>query len=636
MVELIVNDKKIELPRNTSIKYTKQISDIFDLSQISCSYTNSFEFEKTPSNSQAMQQLGISGDQSLIPYQRNNAQLKSDGFDLISKGWFNVINTEDNYKGSIIDGMIDFFKAIENKTMGNDLDLRNFEHAKTLESVIDSFTNQYYNYIVADYGGKVLFENGINIDYLAPCFSVRKLWELIFSTYGFNCDYTNLSYLDGLYITYPKDLSSDVITTEVVDMARNGYVSNSRVVSGWYCYPVSNYYWSSISLTEGVVLDNWVYILPENTSYNIHLEIAMYAVYRRNNFYDRKVDVSVYVLKNGVKIGSLISDFKESNVVGDLRILDLNIAGDSGDRIEINIEALNGTNFRDRYFTFKEWRHNNSNLKVSKTNLGTTTLQNELKDFLIKDFFKEIVWRIGLTPLLNTETNTVEFLNLDSRIDFNNSQDLSGCYVKRTGEIYKNDYAQKNIFKLKKNVDTDLTGDGYLYVPNFNLSDEKTIVQSKLYAPDKKILTSFGDFSTNQYRIWEAETKINNDNEIEVNYKGLSGRFYFIRKETKLGSYKIISEILDGEEVVSSIPVGVNNNTLFEEAVFNNYSEYQKIFQNFRIHTIELAMNINNFIGLDLNKPVFFKQENAFYICNKVPYEEGKNSTGEFIKINKL
>lgn len=207
MVELIINGNQIELPKGTTIKYSKQISDIFDIAKVSCSFTSSFSFDKTPVNTQAMQQLGINGDSSAIPYQKNTSQLKANGFDLISKGWYLPDNTIDRYSGSIIDGMIDFFKAIENKTMGKDLDLSNFNHEKLLNTVISSFTNNYYKYIIADYGGKNLFESGINIDYLAPCFSVRKLWELIFSTFGFKCDYTNLSYLDGLFLTYPKDVS---------------------------------------------------------------------------------------------------------------------------------------------------------------------------------------------------------------------------------------------------------------------------------------------------------------------------------------------------------------------------------------------------------------------------------------------
>ena len=79
MVELIINGNQIELPKDVAIKYSKQISDIFDIANISCSYTNSFEFEKTPKNTQSMQQLGISGDGSQIPYIKNTAQLKVNG-----------------------------------------------------------------------------------------------------------------------------------------------------------------------------------------------------------------------------------------------------------------------------------------------------------------------------------------------------------------------------------------------------------------------------------------------------------------------------------------------------------------------------------------------------------------------------
>lgn len=637
MVELIVNGNEIELPKNTSIKYTKQISDIFDLSQVACSYTNSFEFEKTPANTQTMQYLGISGDNSQIPYQKNTAQLKNDGFDLISKGWFNIQSTEDNYKGSILNGMVDFFKAIENKTMGNDLDLSNFNHEKLLSTVVASFTNDYYQYIIADYGGKTMFEDGINIDYLAPCFSIRKLWELIFSTFGFNCDYTNLSYLDGLYITYPKDVSEGQTNELIATLHKNYFADQQMVFVGDNAsISLAQRSWSTSVVTEGSLIDNWKFVCPETNSYYFDLTSEMYVIYRYPSRANRNTNPRIDILKNGVIINSILSDFvTDVDGVGASRTLTFTITCNAGDIIEMFISAPHHLQINGRSYRIYEWRHNNTDFLISKTDLGTTTLENELKDFSIKDFIKEQIWRTGLTPVLNKETNTVEFNTLDSRIDFDNAQDLSHAFVKRTGEIYTNDYAQKNIFKLKNNTDTDTTGDGYLYMYNRNLDDSKIIAQSKIYAPDKKIVTPFIGFATNQYKIWETEAK-ETDTGIEVNYKGLSGRFYFIRKQNITGTFKIISEKLEDETTVSEIPIGINTNTLFEEAVYNNYTEYQKIFINFRIHNIEMALAINDFIGLDLTKPVFFKQENAYYICNKAPYEDGKNSVGEFIKINKV
>lgn len=638
MVELIINNNPIDLSPKTKIKFTKQIADIFDLAQVSVSHTNSFEFEKTPNNTQAMQQLGISGDSSKIPYQKNDAKLKVNGLDIISNGWFNVSNTDDKYQGAILDGMVDLFKAIENKTMGKDLDLSNFNHEKLLETVVNSFSNEYYKYIVADYGGKNIFENGINIDYLTPCFSVRKLWELIFSTFNFNCDYTNLSYLDGLSITYPKEISQGQVNETVATLIRNFFQDPGRVSIGGTSTIRPDYrHWDSSTIIEGSLIDNWKYIIPETTSYNFDLTSEMYVIYRRPERANRNTNARIDVLKNGVVIGSILSDFI-TNVegVGDARNLNFNLPCNAGDIIEMYISAPATIQVNGREYRNYEWRHNSTNFVISKTDLGTTILENELKDFLIKDFIKEITWRTGLTPILNKETNTVKFITLNSRIDFSNAQDLSHTFIERTGETYTNDYAQKNIFKLKNNVDTDNQGDGFLYVPNKNISDEKIIANSKIYAPDKKIVTNFiNGVQTNQYKIWEAEAKDENGT-VVIDYKGLSGRFYFIRHYNQSGSFKMISEILNNETVVSSIPVGINTNTLFEEAVYDNYAEYQKIFENFRVHTISQALSENDFIGLDLTRPVFFKQENSFYICNKIPFEEGEKSVGEYIKINKI
>lgn len=637
MVELIINNQQIDLSPKTKIKFTKQIADIFDLAQVSVSHTNSFDFEKTPNNTQAMQQLGISGDSSKIPYQKNDAKLKVNGFDIISNGWFNVSNTDDKYQGAILDGMVDFFKAIENKTMGTDLDLSMFNHEKLLETVVNSFSNEYYKYIVADYGGKNLFENGINIDYLTPCFSVRKLWELIFSTFNFNCDYENLSYLDGLSITYPKEISQGQVNETVATLNKGFFKDEGRVTIGGTSTIRPEYrQWDSSTIIEGSLIDNWKYIIPETTSYNFDLTSEMYVFYRRPNFYNREVNPRVDIKKNGVVIGSILSDYSEGDDVGTERFLNFNLPCNAGDIIEMYISAPANLNFRGRSFRNYEWRHSSTNFVISKTDLGTTILENELKDFLIKDFIKEITWRTGLTPILNKETNTVEFITLDSRIDFSNAQDLSHTFIERTSETYTNDYAQKNIFKLKNNADTDNQGDGFLYVPNKNITDEKIIANSKIYAPDKKIVTNFiNGVQTNQYKIWESEAKEENGT-VVIDYKGLSGRFYFIRHYNQSGSFKMISEILNDETVASSIPVGINTNTLFEEAVYDNYAEYQKIFENFRVHTISQSLTENDFIGLDLTRPVFFKQENAFYICNKIPFEEGEKSVGEYIKINKL
>jgi len=643
MDELIINGVSVQLPEKTSIKYTRQISDIFDISQVACSFTSSFSFDKTPNNTEAMQSLGIVGDSSLVPYIKNTASLKSSGFNLIPKGWFTPTETNEKYQGNIIDGMIDFFKAIENKTLGTDLDLSNFEHEKTLSTVVNSYSNQYYKYLIADYGGKIFFDAGINIDYLTPSFSVRKLWELIFSTFKFECDYTYLSsYIDSLFITYPKDVTGTVTEVLIADLSKGFFETILLEIRylGTYSPTIASgfFNWDSSTVTEGSLLDNRRYVIPENGTYTFEMSIEAYVTYKAPNTHDLYSDPAISIFKNGT---SFLNDFGvdyPSDEVGNIRNSSIKVICNKGDIIEVLVWTgrqiiKEGNNFFHNAYSITS---NAYSVKIYQTDLGTTTLQNELKDFQIKDFIKEILWRTGLTPVYSSFTNIVSFVPLSKRIDFTQAQDMSNFYKERTREIYQNDYAQKNIFKLKTDLPEDNTGDGYLYVNNSNLSDSKVIVQSRIYPPNKNIVTQFDGFKTDQYKIWDTETKLNEDDSISVTYKGLNGKFYFVRWAGLVGSYKFTSEKLTGSLTISLVNYALSSNTLFDEAVYNNYQEYQKIFNNFRVHTISLTLTLSDFMGVDLLRPVFFRQEAAYYICNSLNYEDGKLSSGDFIKINNI
>jgi len=129
MTELIVNGKKLELPSDTKIKYTKQISDIFNIAKVNASYTNAFNVPKTPENTAVLDCLGLVGSQSKIPYQKTPVTLRENGIDLIKNGWLEVKETSDYYKINIIDGAIDFFKQIENSYL-SDIDLSKIDHQK--------------------------------------------------------------------------------------------------------------------------------------------------------------------------------------------------------------------------------------------------------------------------------------------------------------------------------------------------------------------------------------------------------------------------------------------------------------------------------------------------------------------------
>lgn len=637
MVQLEINDTELELTNDTKIKYTMQIADVLNLSVVTSNYTNSFSIPKTPNNTKAFQQLGIIGDTSNIPYDKIPATLSDNGFPVITNGWLSVRETNEFYQVSIIDGIIDFFKAIENKTIGADLDLSNFEHEKTMANVVGSFTDgEYYRYIVADYGGdnrsklNPFDEAGINIDYQIPCFRVRKLWELIFSTFNYTCDYTNIEdFIDGLFLTYPKPPQENADPELIATANKTNW--NSSAFGNWQGqkYVPSQEFWSASS---GIGWNGWTNIIQETGSFTFTVNIEAYARYYNSFGLDAAFSAVINILVNGSVVASMPTDpFVEV-------VLSVNYSATQGDVVQVRLSAANP----ESNLINLQIKHLNSSLSIYRINLGEVSLIEPLKDFLIKDFFKEIIWRTGLVPMLNTQERVMSFIPLSNRLDFSDAVDWSEKYIRRTGETYTQDgYTQKNIFRLKHNNEVDTRGDGYLYVNNRNLDDESTIVASKLYAPETLgygFVSDDGDtvVYTDTYKVWEREAEQNEDGVIEIKYKGLSNRLYFLREEVSPESFYFVSRFLDESDTASNVPFAINNETLFDELVFKNYAGYDGVLNNFRMYQIELALNAVDVLQLDLTKPHYIETEGMYYLVNKVTWENGKTSMAECIRINAI
>jgi hypothetical protein len=208
MIQVFLNNKPLELDNDIELTYTLNVNDIGDVATRQASYISGIKVPKTPTNIQIMQGLGLAGDTSRMPYQKPNCQVVDDGFALVPNGWAVIKNTNDYYNLSIYSGVINFFKAIENKTLGIDLDLSLIDHQKNVQNVLNSFTNPNYRYLLGDYNGRTHYDadNKILIDYLPPSANVKYLWDLIFSTFGFTYSgtvFNNLNFTD-LWLTYPK------------------------------------------------------------------------------------------------------------------------------------------------------------------------------------------------------------------------------------------------------------------------------------------------------------------------------------------------------------------------------------------------------------------------------------------------
>lgn len=638
MVKLTANGQTFEGLDSQSIKYTKQIADIFDLAVVASSYTNGFSVPKTPINTAIMQGLGIVGDTSQIPYSKVPSSLSQNGFVIFKNAWLSVKETTENYNVSCIDGMIDFFKAIENKTMGTDLNLSNFSHIKDLPSVLASFTNDYYKYIVADYNGKNIGLNGtdegINIDYLVPCFNMGRLFDLVMTTFGFPYSDANIEDINDWYITYPKSPADDITDYLVAYLYKNPF--NTSVIypigGGYYSANPSFKNWDTSIINEGSLINNWKYVVSDSSPYRIDVSTEMYALYSGNIYKPMEISVTV----NGNPIISFMSD--PYNSVSGTATVFLNV----GDVVEYDYKVTPFRIYIDGstifYNTLREIHHNGTDLKIYKTNQGNVNLSDAFKDYPIKDFIKEVFIRTAVTPITDMLTNEMYFVSLDERLDFSRAVDWTDKFIKRTKESYvQGSYAQKNGFTHKYNDEDDISQNGYLYINNQNLEDEKPLYQSKIYAPELIQYTFPEAIKTNKFTVWSRETKEDADGNLSIDYKGLNNRFYIMKLIlTPESEYTFVSEAVPGIDTVTKYPYADTTGTTYDQIVPDKYSKYSGVLNNFRGHEIQLALSLNDILGLDLTRPYYFKQEGMYYILNKLVFSEGDLLTGEFIRINKI
>lgn len=637
MVELTAGEYSLELASKVApVKYTRQIADVFDIANVANSFTTPTGIPKTPNNTYALQQLGIVGDSSNSPYEKIPSTLKNHGFSLIQSGWLSVKETSNEYKISVLDGMIDFFKEIENKTMGVDLDLTNFNHTKDIDSVVASFTNDFYKYLVADYNGKVEAEFsglvGINIDYLAPGFSMRKLLDLVMATFGYTFDMANLESINDKYITYPKAPAETVTDDLVATLNKGLFVKPPQNIGGGLVSVPSEYFWDSETIVEGSLLNDWRYVIPESTGYKITISTEMYARYQSFSS-EAYLPMTVQVIKNGTTLISI-----QSNPY-DAVVSETSVYATIGDIIEVKYFRQSGI-VDGR--TLTEIHHNSTELKVFKTNQGEVSLTEAFKDFQIKDFFKDILWRTSTTPIINPTTKHINFVTVSERLDFANSKDWSDKFIVRKKEVYINgSFSQKNILRHKHNDENDQSYDGYMYVNNKNIDAERVLIESKYYAPEN-VITTFKNIAetqnvkTKKFTIWERDVKESADGVVEVDYKGLNNRFYVLSlRQSPESSWRLVSEEVAGSTTVTGFPYADTEGTTFDQIVEDKYADYNSILNNFRAHDIELALGLEDFLSMDLTVPYYFEQEAGYYIVNKISYQDGQESLAECVRINK-
>lgn len=646
IVQIWLNGQALDLHDDTNIRQTIVANDISEIKDRQASYTNSFSVPKTANNVRVMEGLGIHSDTSKMPYIKPECQLKYDGFDLIVNGWANITETTADYKIYVYSGIINFFKEIENKTIGVYLadDLIAIDHSKTVPTVVNSFTNPAYRYLIADYGGDFLTtDEKVNIEYLMPSVNARWLWDKIHDKAGFTYTGTFMDDLDDKWITYPKAKNVD---ENIVEIGTAGYgITSARIV-----FPDTPYPWvkftnkdfhyfvaNSINASNGGV---WIpygfamhpsvgyyghFIVPSTGHYKIEItgSVEIGAAIPYNLFY-------LHLVRNGlgktpeqaINSSAPIKAFFSVGGSFDCTFTIPVIQLSAGEQLALALKREVGKS---------DYQYQSSvQIKISKIEQTQISFTEELRNFAVKDFIKEMLVLYGVTVFPDENSSNLDYLKLDERLN-GEVVDWSEKYLERKSEQYiYNDYAQRNRFRFKYTEKDAEYNDGFLTIENLNIPEHKVVYDSKFYSPEKelskiKIGSTFYDSFV--FKMWDKE--IQRDNTIE--YKSKDNRFYLINERWVTAPATLKSSLTGNEQSVTAFPMGVFSGIALQDMIDDHYPLFKNIVQDSRIHVINLNLNITDLYHLDLRKVYYFNQEQQYYFLNKLTHDE-KKQEGEFVR----
>lgn len=644
-MRLFVNQYQIDLYPSEKISLTKQVNSLADISKRDSSFTKSFKVPRSAWNTTVFQGLGISGSTSPMPYQKNMARLFVGNICIIFKGWTLFENTsEKDYELYIYDGHIDFMKQLDNKTF-DDVNLPELTHTKEVPVIIDNWENgsEFFRYLLADYNGRTHFDNAgttyINADYLVPSVPVKYLWERIFQTFGFTYSGTifeDEEFLD-LFLTYPKGVTAGEDGASSFSLSFESQPISYYAGFNWSLFR-PDLFTLETNLVNGEIIDNTED--PRVKHWKVpttgHYRIKLTGTLTNNSSYTS----FLYLGKNTHEELRIYDTTRMTDVLGEP------IATALQDTVQIEIDEvvkLFAGDTLSLYYYRRGLSWDNTTLQLEwemvKVNQTSIDQIEFFKNLTPKDFYKEILWRFGLTPFPAKDSNHIEFLTYEERIN-GETLDWSDKFVKQTGEKYVYDrYAKSNYFRFLYNGEGDEFNDGVIRIDNENLEEKVDIVKSKTYSIERNpIEFEIGaDLETlPKLELWEKEPT-EEEGVVVIQYNPRDARFSFVRENVLVTSAPIGSELLMVYGTANQVRTVEYYDYSWGKILNNRYAPIQSLFKNTKIITAEFHLTAEEFDAFDMKPTIYVEQLGGEFLVDKIskPDLTKKLTKAELIKINR-
>lgn len=593
-----------DLQVNGKFQYIRQVGDVGDVATSNANYTNSFSIIRDNNSTRALSGLGLPGSTSNAPYIRFNGILYVDELPIIDHNGWAVINETNisNYKVSIIDGNIDFWKAIEGLTLA-DIDLSEADYRKTREGIIDSFLSPYQKFIIGYYALEEMGRGSYDINLLNPAISDKYILDQIFAYIGM--DYQMTPEIDSWTVVGQSE-EADIDYVDVLEAELDSGDQKHPYNPSKHSYDLDYLYINETDVHYDPITGRIT--VEVATVYNVKATYTeLYATYylqeRGAPFFQQDLPINHYFEVNG-----------------EIFPVDRDIFLQPSDDIFLRFAPLTNAQLAQYGFSgftifgYLGLTSFSYVFKMVRADQIYYSFIDELGKITVKDFIKQIMHRYGFT--LFYENRLALFLTVAERVNAERA-DLNEYFIEVVREkyLYQN-YAQKNYLKMKYADEGEDFNDGVINIDNQNLDYEKTVIESFTYSQDKLGLMEMWEF--------EGDGKP---------FKQIKGRFFSVRiKYTGEGV-----SLRDGEIPIPGTNVNVPfvdfEGTGFRYFANTYYQEFQnKILKNAKLQVIKMDMPLSVFLNLDLKKVYYIQQEN--FLINKMTYKGLREVEIEVVKID--
>lgn len=596
-----INGFEVELSDIKPIALTKQVNDIARLDNRQSNFSNKITLPFTAKNIRAMKNLNQVGNTSNTPYIKNTFDLidANSGKHIVYKGWCNVgQTTSKGYEINTYDGIIDFYKLIENRSL-TDIGISDLSHVKVLTNIVNSWNDTYaYKYIIADYNGKLYTStSNLNADYLIPSARISYLFDRVhnFAGFTYNGNIFNTERFLNFFMTFPKPIPTTEpivtnITTQTSTFATGGYGGGGGLY--FFNYGV-NFFPTAFSTTDANNSTN-ANIISINTTGAYRITCNGQLTFP-SGLIVKNVDYRLVAPDNSIITSGVIDASINQNVV---------INATAGNKLNLSTLPLDAS-FVGSFDT-----------TLDLITGYSANFDDALVDFKATDFVNEIMRHFGLTAFKDEYTNHIEYLTLDEILQNTDIIDWSDKFVSKNSEKYAySNFAKRNNFKYKYNDNNLRYNDGAIFIDNENLKDETTIIASKFFTPEQQktiVLTN----ETNVYKFWDKVIK----DDLTIDYKPLSGRYYSLRSvDNNFGSALTLqSELLGTSITFTTAPIESYYRLKQQQIIYDNYATIESILDNAKVLDATFYLNPLDYESFDFKKLIYVRQLASYYQVNKI------------------